>query len=157
MGYKSKVDFIRDTITDLEIKSQFFHHRDFDFEQVQQKSTFVAVLMPLVKAVIRTGAASTYVDQTTISIRFLRLSKADLTEDQIIDLLDQTDQMADEFIRLFHWNIKNADRLDTSQGINFVSAVQNTPMINETGEILTGTVLVHNVVFPDDFNYCIEC
>jgi len=156
MGYKSKVDFIRDTTTDLETKSQFFHARDFDFEQIQQKSMFVIVMHPLISTLIPNGTNS-YMDQTTINISFLKSSKADFKEFEVIDVLDETAKMADEFVRLFHWNVKNADRLDTSQGINFVSAVQNEPKINEFAEILTGVHLVHDVVFPDDFNYCIEC
>ncbi len=156
MSYKSQVDFIRDTITDLEIKSQFLHFRDFDFEQIQQKSTFVSVLMPLVTTILATGA-NAYVDQTSIRLMFLKLSKADFKENEIIEILDQTKMMADEFVRLMHWNIKNDDRLNTSQGINFVSAVYNEPKINETGEILTGQLLVHDVVFPDEFDYCAEC
>ena len=156
MSYKSQVDFIRDTITDLEIKSQFFHKREFDFEQVQQKSTFISLLTPLVTTVLATGA-NAYVDQTSIRLMFLKLSQADFKEDQIIEILDQTKMMADEFIRLMHWNIKNSDRLNTSQGINFVSAVYNETKINESGEILTGQVLIHDVVFPDEFDYCAEC
>ena len=156
MSYKSQVDFIRDTITDLEIKSQFFHKREFDFEQIQQKSTFISLLTPLVTTVLATGA-NAYVDQTSIRLMFLKLSQADFKEDQIIEILDQTKMMADEFIRLMHWNIKNDDRLNTSQGINFVSAVYNETKINESGEILTGQVLIHDVVFPDEFDYCAEC
>ena len=156
MSYKSQVDFIRDTITDLEIKSQFFHKREFDFEQIQQKSTFISLLTPLVTSVLATGA-NAYVDQTSIRLMFLKLSKADFKENEIIEILDQTKMMADEFIRLMHWNIKNDDRLNTSQGINFVSAVYNETKINESGEILTGQVLIHDVVFPDEFDYCAEC
>jgi len=156
MSYKSQVDFIRDTITDLEIKSQFFHKREFDFEQIQQKSTFISLLIPLVTTVLATGA-NAYVDQTSIRLMFLKLSQADFKEEQIIEILDQTKMMADEFIRLMHWNIKNSDRLNTSQGINFVSAVYNETKINESGEILTGQVLIHDVVFPDEFDYCAEC
>ena len=156
MSYKSQVDFIRDTVSDLEIKSQFFHKRKFDFEQVQQKSTFISLLTPLVTTVLATGA-NAYVDQTSIRLMFLKLSQADFKEDQIIEILDQTKMMADEFIRLMHWNIKNDDRLNTSQGINFVSAVYNETKINESGEILTGQVLIHDVVFPDEFDYCAEC
>lgn len=156
MGYKSQVDFIRDTITDLEIKSQFFHKREFDFEQIQQKSTFISLLTPLVTTVLATGA-NAYVDQTSIRLMFLKLSQADFKENEIIEILDQTKMMADEFIRLMHWNIKNDDRLNTSQGINFVSAVYNETKINESGEILTGQVLIHDVVFPDEFDYCVEC
>ena len=156
MSYKSQVDFIRDTITDLEIKSQFFHKREFDFEQIQQKSTFISLLTPLVTTVLATGA-NAYVDQTSIRLMFLKLSKADFKENEIIEILDQTKMMADEFIRLMHWNIKNDDRLNTSQGINFVSAVYNETKINESGEILTGQVLIHDVVFPDEFDYCAEC
>ena len=156
MSYKSQVDFIRDTITDLEIKSQFFHKREFDFEQIQQKSTFISLLTPLVTSVLATGA-NAYVDQTSIRLMFLKLSQADFKEDQIIEILDQTKMMADEFIRLMHWNIKNSDRLNTSQGINFISAVYNETKINESGEILTGQVLIHDVVFPDEFDYCAEC
>lgn len=156
MSYKSKVDFIRDTVTDLETKSQFFHARDFDFEQAQQKSVFSVVLLPMVKATNPTGA-NAYIDQTTINILFLKLSKADYTEEEIIGVLDQTEKMADEFIRLFHNNYKNTDREDASQRINFIGAVQNEPKINETGEILTGIHLIHDVVFPDEFDYCSEC
>lgn len=156
MGYKSKVDFIRDTVSDLEIKSQFFHARDFDFEQAQQKSVFSVVLMPLITTTGATGA-NAYTGQTTINIRFLKLSKTDYEENEIIEILDQTEKMADEFIRLFHNNFKNSDREDASQRINFIGAVQNTPMVNETGEILTGTVLVHDVLYPDEFDYCSEC
>jgi len=156
MSYKSQVDFIKDTITDLEIKSEFLHFRDFDFEQIQQKSTFVSVLMPLVTTILATGT-NAYVDQTSIRLMFLKLSQADFKESEIIKILDQTKMMADEFVRLMHWNIKNDDRRNTSQGINFVSAVYNEPKINETGEILTGQLLVHDVVFPDEFDYCAEC
>ncbi len=156
MGYKAKVDFIRDTVTDLETKSQFFHARDFDFEQVQQKSIFSVVLLPMVKATNPTGA-NAYTDQTTINILFLKLSKTDYTEEEIIGVLDQTEKMADEFVRLFHNNYKNSDREDASQRINFIGAVQNEPKINETGELLTGIHLVHDVVFPDEFDYCSEC
>ncbi len=156
MGYKSKVDFIRDTVKDLETKSQFFHARDFDFEQAQQKSTFSVVLLPMVKAIAPTGA-NAYTDQTTLNILFLKLSKTDYTENEIIEVLDQTEKMADEFVRLFHNNFKNSDRESASHLINFISAVQNEPKINETGEILTGIHLVHDVVFPDEFDYCSEC
>jgi len=156
MSYKSQVDFIRDTVSDLEIKSEFFHKREFDFEQIQQKSTFISLLTPLVTTVLATGA-NAYVDQTSIRLMFLKLSKADFKENEIIEILNQTKMMADEFIRLMHWNIKNADRLNTSQGINFVSAVYNETKINESGEILTGQVLIHDVVFPDEFDYCAEC
>lgn len=157
MSYKSKVDFIRDTLKDLETSSQFFHMRDFDFEQVQQEEEFVVVLSPMVKQMLGNAGTSSYTDQTTLRLRFLKKTETDDSQAEIEEAINECGKMADEFVRLFHNNHKNPDRLDTSQGINFISAVTNDPIINELAEVLTGINLVHDVVFRDDFDYCSEC
>lgn len=160
MSYKSKLKFLEDTSKDLNPEPVFYHGRGYEFESTEVKQTYVVWVRPMVKEYSKTTIGLN--ELTTVEIMFLKQTKMDMSDSDILQALDETGAMADEFVRLIHpWNFKHKEAHDNlylaSTEVNLLSASLVDPSINEFSKLLSGQFLTLTLDFKDDFNYCDDC
>ena len=160
MSYKSKLKFLEDTSKDLNPQPVFYHGRGYGFESTELSQKYVCWVRPMVKEYEKSTIGLNEV--TTLEIMFLKQTKLDMSDSDILQALDETSAMADEFIRLIHpWNFKHKadddDLYRASVEVNLISASLVDPSINEFSKMLSGQFLTLVLNFPDDFNYCDDC
>lgn len=74
------------------------------------------------------------------------------TSDEI-DVLYQTKEIADQFIRKFNFNELSVEAMEASEALE-IQSITFDNVIKDNDYLLTGTLISINVNIPDDFDYC---
>ena len=159
MNYQSLYDYCRDISQSLGVSVKWVHTDNPDFALANPDQPITCLSLPFMSNgnSVNSVLPETYV----LKFIFYQQDKADGSMDQndqskqqdTIQTLSSTWDVADRFIRLFNSNSINDDMERASEMLTINSYSKN-PAIRDTSFQLTGTVLEMSVGFPDNFNYC---
>jgi hypothetical protein len=153
MSHRSVVQLIKDTAVSLADNIQFGYGRRSDFNLQQNPSQPWIWLLPLTANPTYTNNENTENYQKTWNciVLFARMDESGSTEKESKIILDDTDELADNFInRLNDWAYKSSDTVGPITLRNF----QQNPFIKSDSDIFTGWFISFQMVVSDDFDYC---
>jgi hypothetical protein len=161
-SYQGLHDYIKDICTNLSADVTFFHGRkEVLYEYNPDPNEPVVWLLPLQSSGSLTSNAYQVNRAFTVNLIFYRHdapgSEIDQNSQDTIasemSVLSQSDQLAEEFLRLFNQNSITDDLQDASEELE-VQSFSTDNVIKDNQYFLTGTLLNMTVQVPDEFNYC---
>lgn len=163
MNYQSLYDYLRDVALNVEPDAKFFHGRiETLFETIfEDDQTLYVYLLPLNSTGSFTAIGQQVNQVWNIGIIFYKQdrigSEIDQNDQDVIqtemDILRQTSQIADEYVRRLNFNTYT-DALEESSDRLTIESFSLDTVIKDTPALLTGTALNITMRVPDDFNYC---
>jgi hypothetical protein len=149
MSHKGIRLLIEKTAKSLGDDIQFTYARASDFNQLRNKRyPFISLGLLTANSSYAVNNAQNYTKVWSCNMSFFELDKAASIENEIALILDETDVLVDTFINRINF-------YTTSQeGDIIITAINQTPFVKETADILTGQLLSFNIQVPDNWNYC---
>ena len=144
--------FIEDTVKSLRDDITFSYSRQSDFNSLSDKNDVCVHLDPLewMPVIVDNSMHK----QWTVGMFIFKQGSPDDTEEQFVPLLDETAELAEEFLV----RINRTDDEDPTEPIR-TDVIQITnpsakPAIKVLSNCLTGWLLNFTIVAPDNFEYC---
>lgn len=153
MSHKSVRELIQDTVTSLADNITFSYGRTSDFNQEREKNLGTLVNLDLMSAipVFAVDGVSNYTKSWSCSMAFYKYDDKGSTELEYVKILDETDELVDQFINKLNKYSYDADTI-------LISDVNEEPFVKVTAHVLTGHLLRFTIQTQDDFDYCsIDC
>lgn len=156
MSHKGIRLLIEDVSKSLGNDIQFTYARTSDFNQTP-KQRYPFIVLDLITATPRyaDNNVSNYMKQWNCSMAFYLMDDMDSVQEQYTPLLDQTDELVDNFLnKLNNYAFKQCTTSDDF----IIQNISQTPFLKTTTQILTGHLLTFQLVVNDQFNYCgLDC
>ena len=174
MSYSSLLQYVRDVANSLDGNIEFTHGRkevlhelndapelDDGRNDPENESGIVVWSLPFTATAGFTDTAQQFNKTYTVNIIFYKKdylgSEMDQddryrTQDEI-QILEQTSDLADAFVRKFNFNDISIDVAELSELLEITSVTFDT-VIKDNDYLLTGTLLSLDVLVPDEFDYC---
>lgn len=158
MDYKNLYDYVKDISNNLGVDTKFIHQDKNYLNLILPNQGCTVWSLPFTSSI---SSDPNYSRVWTIPIIFYQQDKADSSMDQNdtekmqedIRTVGITDHIAETFIRLFDENDITDDLSFASSLISDVSATTE-PVVRDTAQLLTGTIVTITAQFADGFNYC---
>lgn len=156
MSHQSVRILIRDVALTIADNINFVYARLTDFNQIRNKQYPFFQLEPL-KSQANFNASNVTLTRTyPIVVNIYKLDAMDGTEDETTQILDETDVLCDQFIRLMNKISMNEDTtIKVSTDTIVLSGIRFDPFIKTfTADVTSGFKVSFNMEVPDDFDYC---
>jgi hypothetical protein len=149
MSHKGIRLLIEKTAKSLGDDIQFTYARPSDFNQIRNKRyPFISLGLLTANSSYTVNNVQNYTKVWSCLMSFFEIDKMASIEDEVALILDETDVLVDTFINRLNF-------YTTSQeGDIIITAINQTPFVKETADILTGQILSFNIQVPDNWNYC---
>jgi len=143
---------IEDTAKSLGDNIQFDYGRKSDFNVLRDKKyPFISCDPLTASASYSVNNVTNYLKTYQVSIAFYQLDKAESDQTQYACILDEMNELADNFINKLNFE---ATTLCLNSDSIIITGMNQQPFIKATADILTGYILNFSVQVTDDFNYC---
>jgi hypothetical protein len=139
---------IENTAKSLGDDIQFTYARASDFNVMRDKRYPFITLDPLTaNAEYSTDGTSNYTKTFNASMAFYGLDKEASIQEEYALILDEMDAYVDNFVQ----------KLNLVDQPILISAINQTPFVKATGDVLTGFLLSFQIQVPDNYDYCADC
>lgn len=161
MNYLALYNYTKDIVTNIEPDAKWFHGRK-DLVTAMSPDDIVVFCLPFISSGGIVPGGGQVAETWEVNIIFYKkdslpsgLNQNDESGLQTeINILRQTNELADSFLRNFNYNIFTEALESASEKLDLVS-FNKSNAIKDTAHVLTGTVLSMRVQVPDDFDYCV--
>lgn len=155
MSHKGVRLLIEDVAKQLGDDIQFTYARTSDFNILRDKRYPFIALDPLTAVpTFAVNNVSNYVKRWSVQMAFYQLDYEASDQTQYAKILDEMDEYVDNFVNRL--NLYAFHRAEVDEVI--ITAINQTPFIKATADILTGYLLTFTLETPDSFNYCgLDC
>lgn len=149
MSHKGIRLLIEKTAKSLGDDIQFTYARASDFNQLRNKRyPFISLGLLTANSSYTVNNVQNYTKVWSCLMSFFELDKAASDENEIAAILDSTDVLVDTFINRLNFYTQS------QEGDIIITAINQTPFVKETADILTGQILSFNIQVPDNWDYC---
>jgi len=154
MSHKSVRQLIRDTAKSLGDNIQFVYARKTDFNQIRDKKYPFFQLELLTSNATFNPSNINLTSIYPIVITVYQLDSLDGAEDETTQILDDTDLLAQGFVRKLNQSLNEDTTILISEDTTVISNVSFTSFVKMTTDCLTGWIIKFNLEVPDDYDYC---
>lgn len=153
MSHKAVRDFIKAKALALGSDVRFGYGRASDFNQIKDKGYPYVWCDPLVSSVdVVDGLLVS--ERYRVSLVFYKFDAADSTQEQYKLILDQTDELVQQFIRDVNEDLLTGTVADLTPGNTAIENISKNPVIKVMADVLTGWIVTFDFIVPDKFDYC---
>lgn len=155
MSHKGVRKLIEDVAKQLGDDIQYTYARTSDFNNLRDKRYPFISTDPLNSApFFSVNNTHNYTKRWSVQMAFYQLDNEASDQTQYAQILDEADDLVDQFINRLNLYAFERPELD---GI-LITGISQTPFIKATADILTGYILTFTLETPDTFNYCgLDC
>lgn len=147
MSHKGTRLLIEDVSKSLGDNIKFTYARTEDFNVMRDKVYPFITLEPLIATSSFTvNNVSNFMKVFNATLTFYQLDKESSIGDDYKKILDDMDNLVDQFITKLNF-FSNNDEI-------IIQNINQQPFIKATADILTGWILTFQIVTPDKWNYC---
>lgn len=151
MSHKGIRLLLEDTAKSLGDDIQFDYGRTSDFNLLRDKRyPFISVSPLNSTASYAVNNTHNYSKTYQVQIAFYQLDREDSAQEQYALILDEMNELADNFVNKLNFYINNC--LDSDDLI--ITGINQQPFIKATADILTGYIMTFSAQVTDNFNYC---
>lgn len=149
MSHKAIRTLLEETALSLADDIQFSYGTETDFNQSEKKGSILINVAPLVSVPTYTvNGVFNYQKQWNVEMVFYKVDNSQ--EIEYTQILDELDELVDRFTNNLNSFQEKSDQI-------VIQAMNQTPFIKATAEILSGWLLTFQILAMDDFSYCKEC
>jgi hypothetical protein len=149
VSHKAIRTLLEETALSLADDIQFSYGTETDFNQSEKKGSILINVAPLVSVPTYTvNGVFNYQKQWNVEMVFYKVDNSQ--EIEYTQILDELDELVDRFTNNLNSFQEKSDQI-------VIQAMNQTPFIKATAEILSGWLLTFQILAMDDFDYCIEC
>lgn len=153
MSHSAVRAFIEAKATGLSTSVQFGYGRASDFNQIKGKQYPYVWCDPLTSTInITDGLVVT--ETYRVNMVFYKYDAADSTEAAYKLILDQTDDLVQEFIRDINEDLTLGSVATLTTGNTEIANISKQPVIKVMADVLTGWIVTFDLTVPDKFDYC---
>jgi len=146
---------LKDTADNLSTAVSFGYGQASYFNKIKDKGYPYIWLDPLVSTIQVNEDNLLTTEIYTCSVTIYKFDDPDSLPGAYELILDQTDEIAQEFIRDLNEKLEDNGSLATIQRANVtLSNISKQPFIKKMADVLTGFVLTFDLTVPDKFDYC---
>jgi len=143
---------LEDTAKSLGDDIQFDYGRTSDFNQLRNKQyPFISVSPLNASASYAVNNTFNYSKTYQVQMAFYQLDREDSDQSSYALILDQMNELADNFVNKLNYYIERC-QIDSDDII--ITNVSQQPFIKATADILTGYIMTLSIQVSDNFNYC---
>jgi hypothetical protein len=143
---------LEDTAKSLGDDIQFDYGRTSDFNQLRNKQyPFISVSPLNASASYTVNNTFNYSKTYQVQMAFYQLDKENSDQSKYALILDQMNELADNFVNKLNYYIERC-QIDSDSII--ITNVSQQPFIKATADILTGYIMTLSIQVSDNFNYC---
>lgn len=155
MSHKGVRMLIEDVAKQLGDDIQYTYARTSDFNNLRDKRYPFISTDPLSSVpVFSVNGVSNYTKRWSVQMAFYQLDNEASDQTQYSLILDEADDLVDQFINRLNLYAYDRPALDDI----LITNISQTPFIKATADILTGYILTFTLETPDTFNYCgLDC
>jgi hypothetical protein len=149
MSHKAIRTLLEETALSLADDIQFSYGTETDFNQSEKKGSILINVAPLVSIPSYTvNGVFNYQKQWNVEMVFYKVDNSQ--EIEYTQILDELDELVDRFTNNLNSFQEKSDQI-------VIQAMNQTPFIKATAEILSGWLLTFQILVMDDFDYCRDC
>lgn len=149
MSHKAIRTLLEETALSLADDIQFSYGTETDFNQSEKKGSILINVAPLVSVPSYTvNGVFNYQKQWNVEMVFYKVDNSQ--EIEYTQILDELDELVDRFTNNLNSFQEKSDQI-------VIQAMNQTPFIKATAEILSGWLLTFQILAMDDFDYCRDC
>jgi hypothetical protein len=149
VSHKAIRTLLEETALSLADDIQFSYGTETDFNQSEKKGSILINVAPLVSIPSYTvNGVFNYQKQWNVEMVFYKVDNSQ--EIEYTQILDELDELVDRFTNNLNSFQEKSDQI-------VIQAMNQTPFIKATAEILSGWLLTFQILAMDDFSYCEEC
>lgn len=155
MSHKAVRQLIRDTSKSLGDSVQFVYARATDFNAIRDKK------YPFIQLELLNSNASfsesnvTLTSNYPIAMTFYELDSVTGSEDNTTKILDETDELAQAFMRKMNlFSFTEDDTVAVATKNIVLTNFKLQSFVKMTTDCLTGWIMRFDMEVPDDFDYC---
>lgn len=149
MSHKAIRTLLEETALSLADDIQFSYGTETDFNQSEKKGSILINVAPLVSVPTYTvNGVFNYQKQWNVEMVFYKVDNSQ--EIEYTQILDELDELVDRFTNNLNSFQEKSDQI-------VIQAMNQTPFIKATAEILSGWLLTFQILAMDDFDYCRDC
>lgn len=152
MSHKGVRLLIEETAKSLGDDIQFTYATDPDFNILRDKRyPFISCDLLTSTPVYADNNVSNYMKAWSVRMAFYQLDKADSDQDQYKLILDEMDNLVDNFVNKLN-TYAYGQCVDSDMIV--ITNINQQPFTKVMADYLTGFVLTFTVTVNDNFNYC---
>jgi hypothetical protein len=149
VSHKAIRTLLEETALSLADDIQFSYGTETDFNQSEKKGSILINVAPLVSVPTYTvNGVFNYQKQWNVEMVFYKVDNSQ--EIEYTQILDELDELVDRFTNNLNSFQEKSDQI-------VIQAMNQTPFIKATAEILSGWLLTFQILAMDDFDYCRDC
>jgi hypothetical protein len=149
VSHKAIRTLLEETALSLADDIQFSYGTETDFNQSEKKGSILINVAPLVSVPTYTvNGVFNYQKQWNVEMVFYKVDNSQ--EIEYTQILDELDELVDRFTNNLNSFQEKSDQI-------VMQAMNQTPFIKATAEILSGWLLTFQILAMDDFDYCRDC
>lgn len=155
MSHKAVRQLIRDTAKSLGDSIQFVYARATDFNAIRDKK-YPFIQLELLNANASFNESNVTLNSSyPVAMTFYQLDSLTGAEDQTTNILDQTDDLAQAFMRKMNlYSFSEDDTVAIATKNIVLTNFKMQSFVKMTTDCLTGWIVRFDMEVPDDFDYC---
>jgi len=153
MSHKSVRDLFKDVSNSIADNIQFTYARKSDFNALKDKRYPFIQLDPLTRSLEFVSYTGT--SHWPVALSFFEKDDPQGAEQQTQDILDQTSDLVDKWIRKLNLiQLEEDTTIAISTSNTVIGTVTISSFVKVTTDCLTGWTVEFDFETPDDFDYC---